>query len=80
MSEWRFTNPHGGVHLGDDMFGLIDLRFADDILICANAKEGVLNLLDSLVRHLAAAGLVLNTSKTVAFTTEGQPTSFIQIP
>ena len=36
------------------------------------------NLLDSLVRHLAAAGLMLNTWRTVALTTAAQPPSFIQ--
>ena len=79
MSEWRLANPHGGVDLGDAMPRLLDLRFADDILIFANTKEEVQNLLDSLVRHLATAGLVLNTSKTVALTREAQPPSLIQV-
>ena len=63
MSEWRLANPHGGVDFGDAMPRVLDLRFADDILIFANTKEEVQNLLDSSVRHLATAGLVLNTSK-----------------
>ena len=79
MSEWRLANPHGGVDLGDAMPRLLDLRFADDILIFANTKEEVQNLLDSEVRHLATAGLVLNTSKTVALTREAQPPSLIQV-
>ena len=79
MSEWRAANPQGGIDLGDDMLRLLDLRFADDVLIFANTKEEVQNLMDSLVRHLAAAGLMLNTSKTVALTTEAQPASFIQV-
>ena len=41
MSEWRLANPHGGVDLGDAMPRLLDLRFADDILIFANTKEEV---------------------------------------
>ena len=49
MSECRLANPHGGVDLGDAMPRLLDLRFADDILIFANTKEEVQNLLDSLV-------------------------------
>ena len=61
MSEWRLANPHGGIDLGDATPRLFDLRFADDILIFANTKEEVQNLLDSLVRYLATAGLVLNT-------------------
>ena len=79
MSEWRAANPQAGIDLGDDMVRLLDLRFADDVLIFANTKEEAQNLLDSLVRHLAAAGLMLNTSKTVALTTEAQPPSFIQV-
>ena len=79
MSECRLANPHGGIDLGDVTPRLLDMRFADDILIFANTKEEVQNLLNSLVRHLATAGLVLNTSKTVALTTESQPLSFIQV-
>ena len=79
MSEWRAANPQGGIDLGDDMVRLLDLRFADDVLIFVNSKEEAQNLLDSLVRHLAAARLMLNTSKTVALTTEVQPPSFIQV-
>ena len=79
MSEWRAANPQGGIDLGDDMLRLLDLRFADDILIFANTKEEVQNLMGSVVRHLAAAGLMLNTSKTVALTKEAQPPSFIQV-
>ena len=79
MSEWRAANPQGGIDPGDDMLRLLDLRFADDVLIFASTKEEVQNLLDSLVRHLAAARLMLNTSKPVALTTEAQPPSFIQV-
>ena len=65
MSEWRAANPQGGIDLG--------------VLIFANTKEEAQNLFDSLVRHLAGAGLMLHTSKTVALTTEAQPPSFIQV-
>ena len=43
-------------------------------ILQANTKEG-----DNLVRHPAAAGLILNTSKAVALTKETQPPSFIQV-
>ena len=79
MSEWRAANPQGGIDLADVLVRLLDLRLADDVLIFANTKEKAQNLLDSLVRHLAAAGLMLNTSNTVALTTEAQPPSFIQV-
>ena len=60
------------------MVRLLELRFADDVLIIAKTREEAQNLLDSLLGHLEAAGLVLNTSKAVALTTETQPPSFIQ--
>ena len=63
MCEWRAANPQAGMDLGDDMLRLLDVRFADDVRIFGTTKEEVQNLLDSLVRHLAAAGLKLNTSK-----------------
>ena len=47
--------------LGDDMFHVCDLRFADDVLTFVNTKEEGQNFLDKFVRHLAAAGLMLNT-------------------
>ncbi len=63
MSERRVANPQGGIHLGDDMLRLPDLRFAGDILIFMNAQEHVQNRLDnSLMPYLAVVGLVLNTS------------------
>ena len=79
MSEWRLANPHGRVDLGDVMPRLLDLRFAGDIFIFLKTKEEAQKLLDNLVQHLATAGLVLNSSKTMALTTEAQPPSFIQV-
>ena len=40
MSEVRAANPQAGINFGDDMFRLLDLRYADDVLIYANTKEG----------------------------------------
>ena len=76
MSEWRLTNPHGGIDLGDAL-----PRLQMTSLFCRirwKRCKIYINLLDGLVRHLATAGLVLNTSKTVALTKEAQPPSFIQ--
>ena len=33
MSGWRLANPHGGINFADAMLRLLDLRFADDILV-----------------------------------------------
>ena len=75
MSEWRLANPHGGGRSwGCYALVCLILRFLQmTSIFFANTKEEVQNLLDSLVRHLATAGSVLNTS------TEAQPPSFIQV-
>ena len=62
MPEWRVANLPGGKNPGDDMFRLLDLRFADDVRIFANTKEDAQIAFKSLVPQLAAAGLMLNTS------------------
>ena len=54
MSDWRFANPESGMDLEDNMVRLFDLRFADDVILFAK------NLLDGLMRHLAAAGCCKN--------------------
>ena len=66
ISDCKVANPQGGINLGDNMLRLLDLRFADDVLIFANPREVAQNVLDSLMRHFAPAGLVLNTPKRVA--------------
>ena len=44
-----------------------------------NTRDKLQNGFDTLMRNLAAAGLVLDSSKTVALTTEARPPSFIQV-
>ena len=39
MSEWRAANPQGGIDFANVLVGLLDLRFADDVLIFANTKK-----------------------------------------
>ena len=41
MPQWKLANPQNGVNLGADMFPLLDLGFADNVLIFANTKEEV---------------------------------------
>jgi len=52
---------------------LLDLRFADDILLFAHTSAAIAQLLDDLVVELSALGLQLNASKTAVLTTEAQP-------
>ena len=75
MSKWR-TWAEGcsfGFDFGDGLPPLVDLRFADDILIFARSSQGIMTSLDKLVQFLGDAGLKLNAEKTVLITTEAQP-------
>ena len=57
------------------MPSLLDLRFADDILLFARTAAETMALLDDLVRKLKNIGLQLNAAKTVVFISEVQPPS-----
>ena len=60
---------------------LLDLRFADDILVFARSHVEAGNLLDALVKHLGRVALLLNPDKTVVITNEAQspPLSRLQL-
>ena len=75
MSKWR-TWAEGysfGFDFGDGLPPLLDLRFADDILVFARSSQGIMTFLDKLVQFLGDAGLKLNAAKTGLITTEAQP-------
>ena len=77
--KWR-TWAEGysfGFDLGDGLPSLLDLRFADDILIFARSSHEIMTLLDKLVQFLGNAGLKLNAEKTVLITTQAQPPPFL---
>ena len=80
MGMWRRTVGRLGLDLGDGGPTLLDLRFADDILIFATTYIDASLLLDELVVCLSQVGLVLNTDKTKVMTTEAQPPSFLSTP
>ena len=67
-----------GFDLSDGMPHLIDLRFADDILLFARSAMEVRKLLDSLVAELSEVGLLLNAGKTVILTSQSQLQSINQ--
>ena len=81
MSKWRrwAEGCSFGFDLGDGLPPLLDLRFADDILIFANSPHEIITLLDKLVHFLGDAGLKLNADKTVLITTQAQPPPFLII-
>ena len=73
MQEWRSAVSHNGLDLGDGGPPLLDLRFADDILLFAGYAEQLGYMLDELVTSLGKVGLKLNAAKTKALTTQAQP-------
>ena len=73
MERWRGENPNAGFDLGGGLNSLMDLRFADDILLFAKSASEAIALLDSLLVCFAHVGLQLNATKTVALTNEAQP-------
>ena len=79
MGMWRRTVGKLRLDLGDGGPTLLDLRFADDILIFATTYIDAGLFLDELVVCLSQVGLVLNTDKTKVMTPEAQPRSFLSI-
>ena len=62
MSKWR-TWADGcsfGFDFGDGLPPLLDLRFADDILIFVQSFQEVMTLLDKLLQFLDDASFKLN--------------------
>ena len=80
MANWRDEMEHLGLDLRDGGRSLLDLRFADDILIFGTDYHVIGVLLDKLVENLAAVGLQLNAQKTKVLTTQAQPPSQLQTP
>ena len=73
MEDWRCDVSNNGLDLGDGGPPLLDLRFADDILLFAGSAEQLGYMLDKLVTSLGKVGLKLNAAKTKVLTTQAQP-------
>ena len=69
-----------GIDLENGGEPLLDLRFADDILVFATSSQQAAYLLDELVVALADVGLILNQDKTKLLTTQAQPPTTITTP
>ena len=80
IANWRDEMEHLGLNLDDGGRSLLDLRFADDILIFGTNYHVIGVLLDKLVENLAGVGLQLNAQKTKVLTTQAQPPSQLQTP
>ena len=77
--KWRGKVGRLGLDLGDGSQALLDLRFADDILLRATMYIDAGVLLDQVVVCLSQGGLVLNADKTKVMTTETQPVQFVHV-
>ena len=79
MRKWRLDVEHAqcGIDLQDGLHKLLDLRFADDILLFARTAQEALFLLETFVHEFAEVGLLLNGEKTVVLTNEAQPPSHL---
>ena len=75
LSKWRAQCNGVGYDFQDGGASLLDLRFADDILIFAKSYEEIGLVLDMLVDALRQVGLVLNAGKTKIFFNDAEPTS-----
>ena len=73
LKKWREQLQDGGLDFGDGGIPLLDLRFADDILLFATASIEAARMVDALVTCLKEVGLALNASKTKILTTQTQP-------
>ena len=80
LSRWRSRVRTEGIDLEDGGEPLLDLRFADDILVFAASSQQAAYLLDELVVALADVGLILNEDKTMLLTTQAQPPKTITTP
>ena len=58
MGTWRAKMGGKGFDLHDGGCNLLDLRFADDILLFAHSADEAAAMLDSLVEELATVGLI----------------------
>jgi len=75
--KWHSRNgakqlQDGGLDLGDGSIPLLDLRFADDILLFATSRVEGTRMVDALVTCLKEVGLALNASKPRIPTTQAQ--------
>ena len=80
LDKWRMRVRTEGIDLEDGGDPLLDLRFADDILVFATSSQQAAYLLDELVVALADVGLILNQDKTKLLTTQVQLPKTITTP
>ena len=80
MGCWRCQLEHFSLNLGDKILHLLDLRFAEDLLLLRESAQAFGSMLDSLVTSLEQVGLRLNAFTTKVLTTQTQPPSTLRTP
>ena len=80
MKGWRHDACLKGFALRDGQPALLDLRFADDILLFAQSYAETGSPLQDLATVLWQVGLILNASKTLVPTSQVQPPQHLQLP
>ena len=72
MKNWRRDASLKGFDLKEGQPALLDLRFADDILLFAKSYAETVSLLHALSQVV----LILSANNTVVLTNEAQPPAF----
>ena len=72
LANWRARVEHRGVDMYDGLLRLLDLRFADDLLLFASTRTDASYVFDEICAALRAVGLVLNATKIKVLTSEAQ--------
>ena len=80
MANWRDEMKQLGSNVRECNRSLLDLRFADDILIFGTDYHVIGVLFEKLVENIAAMGLHLNAKTTKDLTTQAQSPSQLHTP
>ena len=70
LSVWRRSAEAVGFDVGDGLPTLLDLKFADDLLLFSQSLQDATQLLDELARRCSSVGLRLDAAKTKVLTTQ----------
>ena len=73
LRGWKNASQRAGIDLRDGLPNLMELRFADDILLFVNSGPEVAQHLEKLIVAVGCAGLILNAEKSVLLTSQAQP-------
>ena len=73
LRGWKNTSQGAGIDLRDGLPNLMELRFADDILLFANSGPEAAQLLGKLIVAVGRDGLILNAEKSIVLTNQPQP-------